>query len=90
MFTIYQFLTVPRDPFAVIFGSILAAGTPRTILPRERAYPPFFGAQHHHRRRTALPEALRDTPTGETLQAIVDLDLEDLVAIRPPRGYGRD
>ncbi|MGA2293578.1 hypothetical protein [Bradyrhizobium sp.] len=38
----------------------------------------------------ALPEALRDTPTGEALQDIVDLDLEDLVAIQPPRGYGRD
>jgi hypothetical protein len=38
----------------------------------------------------ALPEALRDTATGEALQAIVDLDLEELVAIQPPRGYGRD
>ena len=38
----------------------------------------------------ALPEALRGTPTGEALQAIVDLDLEELIAIQPPRGYGRD
>ncbi len=38
----------------------------------------------------ALPEALRDTPTGEALQAIVDLDLDELIAIQPPRGYGRD
>jgi len=38
----------------------------------------------------ALPEALRDTPTGEALQAIADLDLEELIAIQPPRGYGRD
>jgi hypothetical protein len=37
-----------------------------------------------------LPEALRDGATGEALQAIVDLDLDDLVAIEPPRGYGRD
>jgi len=29
-------------------------------------------------------------PTGEALQAIVDLDLEELLAIQPPRGYGRD
>ena len=35
----------------------------------------------------ALPDALRDTPTAEALQAIVDLDLAD---IEPPRGYGRD
>ena len=38
----------------------------------------------------ALPEALRDSATGVALQAIVDLDLDDLVAIEPPRGYGRD
>ena len=37
-----------------------------------------------------LPEALRDTVTAEALQAIVDLDLSDLVDIQPPRGYGRD
>jgi hypothetical protein len=38
----------------------------------------------------ALPDSLRDTPTDEALQAIVDLDLTDLAAIVPPRGYGRD
>jgi hypothetical protein len=38
----------------------------------------------------ALPDGLRDNATVETLQAIVDLDLEELMAIVPPRGYGRD
>jgi hypothetical protein len=38
----------------------------------------------------ALPEALRGTTTAEALQAIVDLDLDELAAIEPPRGYGRD
>jgi len=38
----------------------------------------------------ALPETLRDGATGEALQAIVDLDRDDLLAIDPPRGYGRD
>ena len=38
----------------------------------------------------ALPEALRDGATGEALQAIVDLDLDELVSIEPPRGFGRD
>jgi hypothetical protein len=37
-----------------------------------------------------LPDPLHDTATGEALQAIVDLDLDDLLAIDPPRGYGRD
>ena len=38
----------------------------------------------------ALPEATRDTATGEALQAMVDLDLEDIIAMQPPRGFGRD
>jgi len=38
----------------------------------------------------ALPEATRDTATGEALQAMVDLDLEEVIAIQPPRGFGRD
>jgi hypothetical protein len=38
----------------------------------------------------ALPETLRDGATGEALQAIIDLDLDELAAIEPPRGYGRD
>lgn len=38
----------------------------------------------------ALPDSLRDTATAEALQAIVDLDLDALTIIEPPRGYGRD
>ena len=38
----------------------------------------------------ALPEATRDGATGEALQAIVDLDLDEIAAIQPPRGFGRD
>jgi hypothetical protein len=38
----------------------------------------------------ALPDALRDGATGEALQAIVDLDLDEIVTIEPPRGFGRD
>jgi hypothetical protein len=38
----------------------------------------------------ALPDALRDSATGDALQAIIDLDLDELAAIEPPRGYGRD
>jgi hypothetical protein len=37
-----------------------------------------------------LPDNLRDTATAAALQAIVDLDLDELAAIVPPRGYGRD
>jgi hypothetical protein len=38
----------------------------------------------------ALPEATRDGATGEALQAILDLDLDEIAAIEPPRGFGRD
>jgi len=38
----------------------------------------------------ALPESLRDSATGISLQAIIDLDLDALAEIEPPRGYGRD
>lgn len=37
-----------------------------------------------------LPDSLRDTATAEALQVIIELDLEALAAIVPPRGYGRD
>jgi hypothetical protein len=36
----------------------------------------------------ALPDTLRGTATAEALQAIVDVDLDTLAAIEPPRGYG--
>jgi hypothetical protein len=38
----------------------------------------------------ALPDSLHDTATAEALQAIVELDLEMLADIVPPRGFGRD
>jgi hypothetical protein len=38
----------------------------------------------------ALPENLQGGATGEALQAIVDLDLDELIAVVPPRGFGRD
>jgi hypothetical protein len=37
-----------------------------------------------------LPENRRDIALGEALQAICDLDLTELQAIIPPRGFGRD
>jgi hypothetical protein len=48
----------------------------------------------------ALPEPFRDTATvglqpaglarGEALQAILDLDLDEISAIEPPRGFAQD
>jgi hypothetical protein len=38
----------------------------------------------------ALPDNLQDSALAEALRAIVDLDLSELLAIEPPRGFGRD
>jgi hypothetical protein len=38
----------------------------------------------------ALPDTLQDTATAEALRTICELDLSDLQAIDPPRGFGRD
>jgi hypothetical protein len=38
----------------------------------------------------SLPDNLQDVATAEALQAICDLDLTELQAIIPPRGFGRD
>ena len=38
----------------------------------------------------ALPESLRDTTTAAALEAIAEIDLDELASIVPPRGYGRD
>jgi hypothetical protein len=38
----------------------------------------------------ALPDSLRGSATADALQDIVELDLDALAAIVPPRGYGRD
>jgi hypothetical protein len=38
----------------------------------------------------ALPNTLQEGATAEALQAICDLDLSELEAIEPPRGFGRD
>ena len=37
-----------------------------------------------------LPPSLTESATAEVLRAICDLDLSELAAVEPPRGYGRD
>jgi hypothetical protein len=38
----------------------------------------------------SLPANLEDSATAEALRAICELDLSELQAIEPPRGFGRD
>ena len=37
-----------------------------------------------------LPDSLQDGATAEALRTICELDLSELQAIIPPRGFGRD
>jgi hypothetical protein len=38
----------------------------------------------------SLPDSLQDSATAEALRTICELDLTELQAIVPPRGFGRD
>jgi hypothetical protein len=38
----------------------------------------------------ALPDNLQDSATAQALRAICELDLDELAAVEPPRGFGRD
>src|SRR6516164_3215848 len=61
---------------------------PRPTLVRRGRRARCFAGRIRRLARCA-PETLRDSATGEALQAIVELDLDELTAV-PPRGYGRD
>jgi hypothetical protein len=37
-----------------------------------------------------LPPNLQSSNLADKLQTIIELDLEELQAVNPPRGYGRD
>jgi hypothetical protein len=41
-------------------------------------------------RPETLPDNQQDSALAETLRAIIELDLSELQAIEPPRGFGRD
>ena len=38
----------------------------------------------------ALPDNLQDGATANALREVCDLDLSELQAVQPPRGFGRD
>ena len=72
----------------------LSSSTIRT-LPRPRRWAAAVAAlvelQDDYRIwRDNLPPNLEGSRLAEKLDAIVELDLEELQAIDPPRGYGRD
>ena len=64
-------------------------------LPRPRrwhaAVAPLLAIQEEYAAwYEAIPEATREGATGEALLAMVELDLDEVAAIQPPRGFGRD
>ena len=68
---------------------------PRRPLPRPKrwaaAVATLIALQDEYRAwLDNLPTSLEGSRLAEKLQAIAELDLEELQAIDPPRGYGRD
>ena len=75
-------------------GSPLAAPAPR-LPPRPQrwatAIATLIDLQDEYRTwLDNLPDNLEGSRLADKLQAIAELDLEELQAIDPPRGYGRD
>jgi len=71
------------------------APTVRRVLPRPRRWAMAVTAltdlQDEYRAwLDSLPTNLEGSKLAEKLHAIAELDLEELQAIDPPRGYGRD
>ena len=71
------------------------AGSPQDRRPRYRrwtdAVETLVRLQQEYRDwYDMVPETLHDSATGELLDIICTLDLSELEAVTPPRGYGRD
>jgi hypothetical protein len=71
------------------------APPPRRVPPRPQRWATAVAAlvalQEEYRDwLDRLPESLEGSPTAEKLQAITEIDLDELMAIDLPRGYGRD
>jgi hypothetical protein len=61
-------------------------------MPSQPCWPPSgrISGTEYRARLEALPDNLQEGATAEALQAIDDLDLDELAVIEPPRGFGRD
>ena len=64
----------------------------RSLLKRwDDARTELSGLQDHYAAwLESLPENLMESATADALRAIVELDLSELLAAEPPRGFGRD
>ncbi|MBV8109728.1 MAG: hypothetical protein JO012_08165 [Hyphomicrobiales bacterium] len=76
-------------------GHLHAIAPPRRLPPRPQrwttAVTALLALQDEYRAwLDSLPANLEGSSTAEKLQAIAELDLNELLAIDPPRGYGRD
>ena len=73
-----------------------SASTGRPIIAAEPADGPTTSPDSCKRRLSiaawleSLPDSLQDGATAEALRTICELDLSELQAIAPPRGFGRD
>ena len=89
-------LGVVSDQFASAGLALDLRITPaRRLPPRPRrwaaAIATLIGLQDEYRAwLDSLPDNLEGSRLADKLQTIAELDLEELQAIDPPRGYGRD
>ena len=76
-------------------GQTMPKSTPRRVPPRPQRWAAAVAAlvdlQDEYRAwLDNLPANLEGSRLAEKLQAIAELDLDELRTIDPPRGYGRD
>lgn len=84
-------------PPAAAAAPTRGAGDRRPVRPRPRpqrwaaALSTLVAVQEEYRGwLDNLPANFEGSPLAEKLQAICEIDLEELQTIDPPRGYGRD
>jgi hypothetical protein len=66
------------------------AGQARQISCQIFCHRRIYADSRRHRQLDALPENQQDSALADALRAIVELDLSELKAVEPPRGFGRD
>ncbi len=94
-FLVQAFEHVGRLHVLVVLLRQPVAPPTRRTLPRPKpgaaAVAALIDLQDEYRTwRDNLPASLEGSKLAEKLHAITELDLEELQAIEPPRGYGRD
>ena len=79
-----------QDPFAEVWREELVARSNRPQRWRASVAELVRLQAEYSAWLEAIPEALKASATAEALEAILNLDLDELSAVELPRGFGRD